>query len=102
VDVKVAAAAAQAALAVPLAAVRRAAYGDHVYVIGKAGRDGRGLRAEQRFVQTGPVVGTDIIIVKGLAEGEQVATEGSFKLSQGSLVRIADPAPQSGGKPPGS
>ena len=34
--------------------------------------------------------------------GERVATEGSFKLSQGSLVRIAEPAAQSGGKPPGS
>ncbi len=108
VDVTVASAASQAVLAVPLAAVRRAAYGDHVYVIGTAGSDGGGLRAEQRFVQTGPVVGKDIVILKGLAAGERVATEGSFKLSQGSLVRIATPekqagaVPRSGAQPPGS
>jgi membrane fusion protein (multidrug efflux system) len=99
VDVTVAAKAPQEVLAVPLAAVRRAAYGDHVYVIAAAGTADTGPRAEQRFVQTGPVVGKDIVILKGLAPGERVATEGSFKLRQGSLVRIAVPGDQAGAAP---
>lgn len=91
VDVTVAAATSREVLAVPLAAVRRAAYGDHVFLI-PASAAADGLRAEQRFVETGPVVGTDIVILKGLAAGDRVATEGSFKLRQGSLVSVADPA----------
>jgi membrane fusion protein (multidrug efflux system) len=95
VDVTVAATAPRDVLAVPLAAVRRAAYGDHVYVIGTAA-EGEAPRAEQRFVRTGPTLGADIVILEGLAAGELVATEGSFKLRQGSKVRIAAPAQQAG------
>lgn len=90
VDVTVGAEAPRAVLAVPLAAVRRAAYGDHVYVIGAPAAGEKGPRAEQRFVRTGPVVGTDVVVLDGLAAGERVATEGSFKLRQGSLVKVAD------------
>jgi membrane fusion protein (multidrug efflux system) len=97
VDVAVAAEAPQSVLAVPLAAVRRAAYGDHVFVVGAPAAGEKGPRAEQRFVRTGPVVGTDIVILGGLAAGERVATEGSFKLRQGSLVQV-----QAGGKPAGA
>lgn len=97
VDVTVGADAPRAVLAVPLAAVRRAAYGDHVYVIGAAARGEKGPRAEQRFVRTGPVVGTDIVILEGLAAGERVATEGSFKLRQGSLVQVVAGAAAAGG-----
>jgi len=94
VDVTVAAEAPRSVLAIPLAAVRRAAYGDHVFVIGAAAPGEKGPRAEQRFVRTGPVVGTDIVILDGLAPGDRVATEGSFKLRQGSLVQVAGaPAP---------
>jgi len=90
VDVTIAAEAPRAVLAVPLAAVRRAAYGDHVFVIGAPAAGDKGPRAEQRFVRTGPVVGADIVILDGLAAGERVATEGSFKLRQGSLVQVTD------------
>lgn len=89
VDVTVGAGTPRTVLAVPLAAVRRAAYGDHVFVIGTT-EGKKGPRAQQRFVRTGPVVGTDIIILDGLAAGDRVATEGSFKLRQGSLVQVAD------------
>lgn len=88
VDVTVGVAAPREVLAVPLAAVRRAAYGDHVFVIGTAAADDKGPRVEQRFVRTGPVVGSDIVILDGLAAGDRVATEGSFKLRQGSLVQV--------------
>ncbi len=90
VDVTVGVAAPREVLAVPLAAVRRAAYGDHVFVVGAAAANEKGPRAEQRFVRTGPVVGSDIIVLDGLAAGDRVATEGSFKLRQGSLVQIVD------------
>lgn len=100
VEVTVGAAAARSVLAVPMAAVRRAAYGDHVYVIGAPAEGEKGPRAEQRFVRTGPVVGGDIVIVDGLAVGERVATEGSFKLRQGSLVKVTDGAtPAAAGDP---
>lgn len=108
VDVTVAVRSPQQVLAVPLAAVRRAAYGDHVYVIGEPARDGERPRAEQRFVRAGPTIGGDIVILEGLAAGERVATEGSFKLRQGSFVRIAAPEPRAdaaagpAGPPPGS
>jgi len=92
VEVTVGAAAARSVLAVPMAAVRRAAYGDHVYVIGAPAEGEKGPRAEQRFVRTGPVVGGDIVVLDGLAAGERVATEGSFKLRQGSLVQVTDGA----------
>ncbi len=88
VDVTVATSEVRTVLAVPLAAVRRAAYGDHVFVIGAAAAGDKGPRAEQRFIRTGPPTGSDIIVLDGLAAGEQVATAGSFKLRQGSLVRI--------------
>lgn len=74
---------------VPLSAVRRSPYGQHVFVV--ALEDGK-LRARQRTVQTGPVIGQDIAIVKGLQAGEQIATSGSFKLRDGALVQGEQPA----------
>jgi membrane fusion protein (multidrug efflux system) len=40
------------------------------------------------------MLGDDIVIRSGLAEGERVAASGSFKLREGVLVMVAD-----GGKP---
>lgn len=96
VDVTVAAAAAREVLAVPIAAVRRAAFGDHVYVIREDAQDAKGPTAEQRFVRTGPTLDTEVVILEGLAAGERVATEGSFKLRQGSRVKIIEAAGQAG------
>lgn len=94
VDVTVAAAAPRDVLAVPLAAVRRAAYGDHVYVITGSPDDPKDAVAEQRFVRTGPTIATEVVILDGLAAGDRVATEGSFKLRQGSRVKIVEAAEQ--------
>lgn len=69
---------------VPLNAVRRSPYGQHVFVL--AQEEGK-LRARQRVVETGPVIGTDVAITKGLAVGEQLASSGSFKLRDGALVQ---------------
>lgn len=94
VDVSAAAAAPRTVLAVPLSAVRRAAYGDHVYLIEAAKQGGSGPRAVQRFVRAGPVVGSDIVVFEGLALGDRVASNGAFKLREGSLVSISPASTQ--------
>jgi membrane fusion protein, multidrug efflux system len=92
VDVQVSVGAPRKALAVPLAAVRRAAYGDHVFLVGKPKDNDKGPRAEQRFVRTGTAVGQDIVILQGLALSDRVATTGAFKLREGALLNITDGA----------
>ena len=88
VDVVAVTAPPQPALLVPLTAVRRAPYGEHVFVLVE--EEGQ-TRARQRAVQTGTVQGTDIVVTDGLAEGELIAGAGSFKLRDGLLVVSADP-----------
>lgn len=78
----------QTVVLVPLNAVRRSPYGQHVFVL--VTEDGK-LRARQRVVETGPVVGSDVAVTKGLAAGERVATAGSFKLRDGGLVQTEAP-----------
>jgi membrane fusion protein, multidrug efflux system len=73
------------ALLVPLTAVRRAPYGEHVFVL--VNENGQ-TRARQRVVRTGPVQGSDLVVTDGLAEGELIAGAGSFKLREGLLVQI--------------
>ena len=82
------------ALLVPLTAVRRAPYGEHVFVLVE--EEGQS-RARQRVVQTGGVQGTDIVVTDGLAEGELIAGAGSFKLRDGLLVQMTEPP--AAGKP---
>jgi len=75
---------------VPVTAIRRAAYGDSVFVVeGEGGEQ----RARQRFVELGPAVGERVIIHDGLTLDERVASTGSFKLHNGALVAQAEPAP---------
>ncbi len=73
-----------ATVLVPLTALRRSAHGEHVFVLAEA--DGK-LRAQYRIVKTGPTQGSDVAIDNGLQVGEQVATDGSFKLTDGALVQ---------------
>jgi membrane fusion protein (multidrug efflux system) len=94
VDVVAVTAPPRPALLVPLTAVRRAPYGQHVFVL--VHENGQS-RARQRVVQTGAVQGTDIVVTEGLAEGELIAGAGSFKLREGLLVQMTD-AP-AGGEP---
>jgi membrane fusion protein (multidrug efflux system) len=77
------------AVAIPVNALRKGPEGDHVFVIAPD-KDGR-TRAYARPVESGAVVGGDIVIEKGLAAGEQVAAAGSFKLREAVLVAIAQP-----------
>ncbi len=78
-------------VAVPTTAVRRAAYGDHVFVVAEDPAT-KQLRARQRNVRLGPAIGAESIVLEGLATGERLAALGSFKLREGALVAPASPA----------
>jgi len=65
---------ADSAMVVPRNAVLNAADQSIVYVETETGR------FEIRRVVTGPTVGSDIVVTRGLAEGEKVATSGNFLL----------------------
>ena len=76
---------------VPATALRKGPAGDHVFVL--VDQAGSTARAELRAVESGPMLGDDVVIRRGLAAGERVAASGSFKLQDASLVAIArDPA----------
>jgi membrane fusion protein (multidrug efflux system) len=83
-------------VAVPTTAVRRAAYGNSIFV---AATDEAGVpRAKQRFVTLGESVGEEIIVTQGLRAGERIAAAGSFKLRDG--VKLMAAAPAAPGAPP--
>src|SRR5262249_53312106 len=73
------------AVSIPINALRKGPEGDHVFVI-VPDKDGN-PRAYARSVESGPVVGGEILVEKGLTPGEQVAASGSFKLRV--AVRVA-------------
>ena len=73
-------------IAVPATAIRRATYGDHVWVVVQDVAKGQN-RATQRAVKLGPSVGEDVIVLEGLKSGERIATTGSFKLREGVLIK---------------
>jgi len=90
VRVRVPIGAAVEAVVVPVSAVRKGPGGDHVFVI-VADTTGQ-TRARLRPVRAGEVLGDSILILEGLAPGEQVAATGAFKLREGVLVVPADSA----------
>ncbi|MGQ0627740.1 MAG: efflux RND transporter periplasmic adaptor subunit [Phycisphaerales bacterium] len=75
---------------IPSTAVRRASYADQVFLVVEGEKPGS-LRAKQRFVKLGPAVGSDVIILEGVAAGDQIAATGSFKLHDGVGVTKASP-----------
>ncbi|MBA2490799.1 MAG: efflux RND transporter periplasmic adaptor subunit [Gammaproteobacteria bacterium] len=76
------------AVAIPVNALRKSPAGDHVFVIA---RDERGKpRAQLRPVESGEVLGDQVLIRMGIAAGERVAASGSFKLNDETLVAIAN------------
>ncbi len=87
VRVRVPVGAASRMVAVPVSALRKGPGGDHVFVI-TSGPDGK-PRAHVRPVQSGTMVGDEVVILSGLAEGDQVAASGSFKLREAVLVAVA-------------
>jgi membrane fusion protein (multidrug efflux system) len=77
------------AVAVPVSALRKGPQGDQVFVITQD-KDGRS-RAHVQQVESGAMFGDEVVILTGLATGEQVAASGSFKLREAALVSIAGP-----------
>lgn len=90
VDVGIAAGRTTPALAVPATALRRDAFGPHVFILNEAeaGADAP-LRAERREVDVLEVRGQQAILRSGVEAGEQVAADGAFKLRDQLLVNIA-------------
>jgi membrane fusion protein (multidrug efflux system) len=71
---------------VPVSALRRGPGGATVFVL-QPDPEGM-LRAHERRVVSGAVLGDEVAIESGLELGEQVATGGSFKLREGVLVAL--------------
>jgi membrane fusion protein (multidrug efflux system) len=87
VRVRVPAGPSRTAVAVPVSALRKGPGGDHVFVIAQ---DTEGKpRAHLRRVESGTVLGDEVLILDGLSAGEQVAASGAFKLRESALVAIA-------------
>lgn len=78
-------------VAIPVNALRKGPEGDHVFVI--AADDQGKMRAHLRRVESGAVLGDEVLIRSGLAVGDQVAASGSFKLRESVLVGVAAEAP---------
>jgi membrane fusion protein (multidrug efflux system) len=76
------------AVVVPVGALRKGPAGDHVFVIA-ADSNGK-PRAHLKPVESGPVLGDEVLILGGLSAGEQVASSGSFKLRESVLVAVSD------------
>jgi membrane fusion protein (multidrug efflux system) len=76
------------AVVVPVSALRKGPEGDHLFVVAPA-QDGK-LRASVRPVQSGQVLGDEVLILSGLKPGERVAASGSFKLRETALVAVAE------------
>jgi len=83
------------AVAVPVSALRKGPAGDHVFVVEP---DAQGHeRAHSRRVESGPILGDEVLIVDGLQPGERVAASGSFKLHESVLVAIQEAKDASAG-----
>ncbi len=75
------------AVAIPVSALRKGPGGDQVFVI--APDQDHKSRAHVRQVESGTMVGDQVVIQAGLDAGEIIAASGSFKLREGVLVAIA-------------
>lgn len=85
------------ALVVPNQAVQSGQDGTFVYVV----KEDRSVEA--RPVTTGARVGEDLVIQKGLEDGEMVVTEGQLRLAPGTRVQMRDGrqgGPGGRGRPP--
>lgn len=72
------------AIVVPRKALSIESGGAFIYIIR------RDDIAEKRFVQTGPEIGNNVVIERGLGDNENVVIEGYHKLTPGMKVRAID------------
>jgi membrane fusion protein (multidrug efflux system) len=83
------------AVLIPATALRKGPAGDHVFVVEP---DAAGTaRAHVRTVQSGPMIGDHVVIRHGLAAGERIASQGSFKLYESVAVNVTDGGQAAGG-----
>lgn len=94
-------------LAIPTTAVRRAAFGDHVWAVVPKPPDPEAppmpmplFMADMKMVELGPDIGGKVLIKKGLTGNEEIAAGGSFKLFPGATVMKSQPKGP-GGAPAG-
>lgn len=80
---------------IPATALRKGPDGDHVFVIEP---DAAGTpRAHVRAVRSGSTVGDRVVVTHGLAAGELIASQGSFKLHESVAVNVTDGGDLAGG-----
>jgi len=77
------------AVVVPVSALRKGPDGDHVWIVSPD--KGGALRAHERKVESGPVLGETLVVLSGLSPGERIAASGSFKLREGVRVEAQSP-----------
>ena len=75
------------AVVVPVKAVVIEEGGAYVYVVR------RDETTEKRFIETGPEVGNNVVVERGLSKGEVIVTEGYNKLAPGVKIRQAEGHP---------
>lgn len=90
VRVRVPVAAPRDVATVPVSALRRGPGGSSVFVL-QPDPQGK-LRAHERRVVSGAVLGDEVVVESGIEVGETVATAGSFKLREGALVVLPQAA----------
>lgn len=94
VDVKVVLPTRGSVVAIPSTAVVHASYGDSVFIVeapkGEAAKSGQpGAKvARQQFVKLGEERGDFVAVVDGVTIGQEVVTEGAFKLRNGAPIVI--------------
>ncbi|HEY8190936.1 MAG TPA: efflux RND transporter periplasmic adaptor subunit [Alphaproteobacteria bacterium] len=71
---------------VPRTAITYSLYGDNVYVV----KEGV---AERRFIRTGTTQGDRVVIIEGLAAGEEIVTAGQLKLMDKAPVTVDNSKP---------
>ena len=75
-------------LVVPTVAVGADETGAHfVWKLVKADKEGE-YKVTKQPVETGPLLGTDLIVKKGLAEGDRIAVAGVTILTEGRIVTL--------------
>jgi membrane fusion protein (multidrug efflux system) len=87
-------------IVVPESAITYTLYGNSLYVVaekkaedGSLEKDDKGqpiLIAERRFIETGERRDGQVVITKGLQNGEKVVTAGQIKLDNGAHIAISD------------
>ena len=85
-------------VSVPATAIARAPYGDSVYVVEPrkddkgnplTGPDGKPAQmARQQFVRLGQARGDFVAILDGVTAGQEVVTQGGFKLRNGAPIMV--------------